>query len=392
MKLKTLLAAALVAACATAQAATLKWGAQNDILTLDPHSQNHATTHGILQHTYEGLVRYNKDFQVEPCLATSWQMISPTQVRFNLRKNVKFHDGTPFTADDVVFSYGRIIQPQGTNQIYVSGVKEVRKIDDHTVDLILGGPNPVLLRLLVDFRIMSKAWSTKHKSENVQDYVKKEESYASRNANGTGPYMIKMWEPDKRIVFAANPGWWDKLQGNATEVIYTPIKADATRIAALLSGDVDLVTDLPTQDVQRLRGDPKLKVLDGHEVRTIFIGMDQFSPELKYSSVKGKNPFKDARVRKALNLAVDREAIRRVTMRGLAIPAAIMVAPGVHGHTPDIDKVAPADADGARKLLAEAGYPNGFEFGLDCPNNRYVNDEEICQALVGMWGRIGLKV
>jgi peptide/nickel transport system substrate-binding protein len=392
MNLRHLLAAALIAGCATTQAATLKWGAQNDILTLDPHSQNHATTHGILQHTYEGLVRYTRDFQVEPSLATSWQVISPTQYRFNLRKGVKFHDGTPFTADDVVFSYGRITQPKGTNQIYVSGVKEVKKIDDHTVDLILGGPNPVLLRLLVDFRIMSRSWSLKNKSENVQDYVAKEESYASRNANGTGPYLIKLWEPDKRIVFAANPAWWDKLQGNATEVIYTPIKADATRIAALLSGDVDIVTDLPTQDVQRLRNEPKLKVLDGHEVRTIFIGMDQFSPELKYSSVKGKNPFKDVRVRKALNLAVDREAIKRVTMRGLSIPAAIMIAPGVHGHTPDIDKVAPADVDGARKLLAEAGYPNGFDFGLDCPNNRYVNDEEICQALVGMWARIGLKV
>jgi len=391
MKFKTLLAAALVALCAHAQAATLRWGAQNDILTLDPHSQNHATTHSILQHVYEGLVRYTKDFQVEPCLATSWQVISPTQYRFNLRRNVKFHDGTPFTADDVVFSYGRIIQPQGTNQIYVSGVKEVKKIDDHTVDLILDGPNPVLLRLLVDFRIMSKSWSVKNKSENVQNYVAKEESYASRNTNGTGPYMIKLWEPDKRIVFAANPAWWDKIEGNATEVIYTPIKSDATRVAALLSGDVDLVTDLPTQDVARLRTDPKLKVLDGHEVRTIFIGMDQFSPELKYSNVKGKNPFKDIRVRKALNIAVDREAIKRVTMRGLSIPAAIMIAPGVHGHSPDIDKVAPPDVDGARKLLAEAGYANGFEFGLDCPNNRYVNDEEICQALVAMWARIGLK-
>jgi len=392
MKPGHLLAAALIAFAATTQAATLKWGAQNDILTLDPHSQNHATTLGIMQHTYEGLVRYDKDFQVEPCLATSWQQLSPTHLRFNLRKNVKFHDGTPFTADDVVFSYHRILQPQGTLQIYVAGVKEVKKIDDYTVDLILSGPSPILLRNLIDFRIMSKSWSVKNKSENVQDYVAKEESYASRHANGTGSYMIKLWEPDKRLLMQVNANWWGKRDGNVTEVIYTPIKADATRIAALLSGDVDLVTDLPTQDVARLRSDPKLKVLDGHEVRTIFIGMDQFSPELKYSSVKGKNPFKDIRVRKALNLAVDREAIKRVTMRGLSIPAAIMIAPGVHGHAPDIDKVAPPDAEAARKLLAEAGYANGFDFGLDCPNNRYVNDEEICQALVGMWARIGLKV
>jgi len=395
---RLLSAAAFAAAVASSfaaipgHAATLRWGAQNDILTLDPHSQNHATTHSLLQHTYEGLVRYTRDFKVEPALATSWQQVSPTQWRFNLRKGVKFHDGTPFTADDVVFSYGRIIQPQGTNQIYVSGVKEVKKVDDHTVDMVLSGPNPVLLRLLVDFRIMSKAWSAKNKSENVQNYVAKEESFASRNANGTGPYVIKLWEPDKRIVMAANTAWWDKIEGNATEVIYTPIKADATRVSALLAGDVDLVTDLPTQDVTRLRSDPKLKVLDGHEVRTIFIGMDQHSTELLYSNIKGKNPFKDLRVRKALNLAVDREAIKRVTMRGLSIPAAIMVAPGVHGHTVDLDKVAPVDVEGAKKLLSEAGYPAGFEFGLDCPNNRYVNDEEICQALVGMWARVGLKV
>ena len=336
MQLKRFLAAAAAAAALAtvpAHAVTLKWAAQNDVITLDPHSQNHATTNGIMQHVYEGLVRYDKKFQVEPSLATSWQQVSPTQVRFNLRKNVKFHDGSPFTADDVVFSYGRIMQPQGTMQIYVNGVKEVKKIDDFTVDLILSGPNPVLLRNLIDFRIMSSASGPRRtRSENVQDFKAKEDSYASRNTNGTGPYVLKLWEPDKRIVMQANAAWWDKIEGNVTEIIYTPIRSDATRVAALLSGDVDLLTDMPTQDVARMRSDPKLKILDGHEVRTIFIGMDQFSPELKYSTVKGKNPFKDIRVRKALNLAVDREAIRRVTMRGLSLPAAIMVAPGVHGQ------------------------------------------------------------
>jgi peptide/nickel transport system substrate-binding protein len=313
-------------------------------------------------------------------------------VRFNLRKNIKFHDGSPFTADDVVFSYGRIMQPQGTMQIYVQGVKEVKKVDDYTVDLILSGPNPVLLPNLVDFRIMSRIWSAKNKSENVQDFKAKEDTFASRNTNGTGPYILKTWEPDKRIVMQANPAWWDKIEGNVTEVIYTPIKSDQTRVAALLAGDVDLLTDLPTQDVARLSKDPKLKVLEGAENRTIFIGMDQFSDQLKYSDVKGKNPFKDIRVRHALNLAVDREAIKRVTMRGLSIPAAIMVAPSVHGWSADLDKVTPVNVDAAKKLLAEAGFPNGFSFQLDCPNNRYVNDEEICQALVGMWSRIGLKV
>jgi peptide/nickel transport system substrate-binding protein len=395
MTLKRILAIAFAIAALAAipvQSATLRWAAQNDVITLDPHSQNHATTNGIMQHVYEGLVRYDRKFGIEPSLATSWQYVTPTQVRFSLRKNVKFHDGSPFTADDVVFSYGRIMQPQGTMQIYVSGVREVKKIDDYTVDLLLSGPNPVLLPNLVDFRIMSKAWSAKNKSENVQDYKAKEDTYASRNTNGTGPYVLKLWEPDKRILMQANAAWWDKIEGNVSDVIYTPIKSDQTRVAALLAGDVDLLTDLPTQDVARLHKDAKLKVLEGAENRTIFIGLDQFSNELKYSDVKGKNPFKDVRVRKALNLAVDREAIRRVTMRGLSIPAAIMVAPSVHGWSADIDKVSPVDVEGAKKLLAEAGYPSGFSFQLDCPNNRYVNDEEICQALVGMWSRIGLKV
>ena len=382
----------LALAAAPLHAVTLKWAAQNDILTMDPHSQNHATTHAIMQYAYEGLTRYSKDYQIEPCLATSWEKVSETEYRFHLRKGVKFHDGSPFSADDVVFSFGRIKQPQGTNQIYVAGIKEVKKVDEMTVDLLLEGPHPLLLKNIVDFRIMSKSWSEKNRSQNIQDYKSKEETFASRNTNGTGPYIIKGWEPDKRIVMTANKDWWGKADGNVTDVLYTPIKSDATRVSALLSGEVDLVTDLPTQDVERLRKEPNLKILDGHEVRTIFIGLDQHNDELKYAAVKGKNPFKDVRVRKALNMAVDREAIRKVTMRGVSIPAGIMIAPGVHGHSKDIDIVPKFDAAGAKKLLAEAGYPDGFEFTLDCPNNRYVNDEKICQALVSMWARAGLRV
>jgi peptide/nickel transport system substrate-binding protein len=389
--MKKLLCVALLVFSSVVNAVNLRWAAQNDILTLDPHSQNHATTHSILQYTYEGLTRYTRDYKIEPCLATSWQQVSDTHWRFVLRKGVKFHDGSPFTADDVVFSFGRIKQPQGTNQVYVTGIKEVKKIDDYTVDFLLEGPTPILLRNIVDFRIMSKAWSEKNRSQNVQDYAKKEEIYASRNTNGTGPYIIKSWEPDKQIVFTANKSWWGKLDGNVTDVVYTPIKSDQTRISALLSGDVDIVTDVPTQDVERLRKDPKLKVQDGIEVRTIFLAMDQHNEELKYSSVKGKNPFKDVRVRKALNMAIDREAIRRVTMRGLSIPAGLLIAPGVHGYEKALDTPFKYDIGGAKKLLAEAGYPDGFEFTLDCPNNRYVNDEKVCQAIVSMWAKAGIR-
>ena len=387
----TVICASLVASGVT-QAQTLRWAAQNDILTLDPHSQNHATTNAILMHAYEGLVRYGEKREVEPALATKWTYISPTQVRFELRKGVKFHDGSAFSADDVIFSFGRIRQPQGTMQIYVTGVNEIKKIDDHTVDFILSGPNPILLRNLIDFRIMSKAWSEKNNSTKVQDYKAKEENFASRNVMGTGPYRITGWTPEQRVTMTIHTAWWDKHQNNVKEVIYTPIKSDPTRVAALLSGDVDMLTDVPTQDLARLRNDAKLKVVDGPEVRTIYFAPDIGSPELKYSSVKGKNPFADKRVRQALSMAMDREAIKRNIMRGLSIPAAIMVAPGVNGHTNELDTPTKYDVEGAKKLMADAGYPNGFEVRLNCPNNRYVNDEEICQAVVAMWARIGVKV
>ncbi|MBL8329049.1 MAG: ABC transporter substrate-binding protein [Rubrivivax sp.] len=393
MSFKALFAAAALAAslAAPAQAQTLRWAAQNDVLTLDPHSQNHATTNAIMQHAYEGLVRFSATYQVEPALATKWTQVSPTQVRFELRKGVKFHDGTPFTADDVVFSFGRIKQPQGTMGIYVTGVKEVRKVDDSTVDMILEAPTPLLLRNLVNFFVMSKSWAEKNKTTNTQDFKNKEENFASRNVMGTGPYRITAWTPEQRITMSANADWWDKPTGNVKEVIYTPIKSDPTRVAALLSGGVDMLTDLPTQDVGRLRGESGLKILDGSEVRTIFIALDLGSPEVKGTNVTGKNVFADKRVRQALSLAIDRQAIQRTTMRGMSVPAALLVAPGVNGHDPALDAPAAANADQARKLLADAGYPNGFEMRLNCPNNRYVNDEEICQNVVAMWARIGVK-
>ncbi|MFZ4649975.1 MAG: ABC transporter substrate-binding protein [Rubrivivax sp.] len=394
MNLKHALAATLLASAlvAPAQAQTLRWAAQNDILTMDPHSQNHATTNAILMHAYEGLTRYGVNREIEPALATKWTFITPTQVRFELRKGVKFHDGAAFTADDVIFSFTRIRQPQGTMQIYVTGINEIRKIDDHTIDLILSGPNPILLRNIIDFRIMSKGWAEKNRTTNTQDYRAKEENYASRHVMGTGPYKITGWTPEQRVTMTINNDWWDKHTSNVKEVIYLPIKSDPTRVAAVLSGDVDLLTDLPTQDVARLRADSKLKVVDGPEVRTIYFAPDIGSPELKYSNIKGRNPFADKRVRQAMSMALDRAAIQRNIMRGLSVPAGIMVAPGVNGHTNELDTPARVDVEGAKKLLAEAGYPDGFEVRLNCPNNRYVNDEEICQAAVAMWARIGVKV
>ncbi|HVE50572.1 MAG TPA: ABC transporter substrate-binding protein [Casimicrobiaceae bacterium] len=391
---RTLLFAALLTATISAlpiDAKTLRWSSQGDILTFDPMAQNESLNNTFSDYVYEGLVRYNKQFVPEPALATSWTRVSPTQWRFNLRRNVKFHDGSTMTADDVVFSFERVLKPASNMKVYASGIKETKKVDDNTIEIITDGPNPVLLRGLVDVKIMSKDWSTKNNVVNPQNYAQKEENYAARNTMGTGPFMLKSREPDVRTVLVTNPNYWDKLEGNITEIVYTPIKSDATRAAALLSGEVDLVLDPPTQDIPKLRQTPQIKIADGSETRIIFFGFDQWRDETPYTNVKGKNPFKDKRVRQALYQAIDIEAIRRSTMRGLAVPSGSMIAPQVNGYFEEFAKRLPYDVNAAKKLLTDAGYPNGFEVTLDCPNNRYINDEGICQAVVAMWSRIGVN-
>jgi peptide/nickel transport system substrate-binding protein len=376
---------------ALAQGKTFKWASQGELPTWDPHSQNNALSNGVHAYVYESLVYYDKKFEIEPMLATRWEQRSNTTTRFFLRRGVKFHDGAAFTADDVVFSINRAMDRLSNFTIYTQGIDRAVKVDDFTVDVVLSAPNPVLLRQLTELRIMNKAWAEKNNSVRPKDTRSPDENFAHRNANGTGPFSLKQWQADVRTVLVRNPNWWGKLEGDIAEVIYTPIKSDATRTAALLSGDVDMVLDPTPQDLPRLRQNTNLKVVDGAENRTIFFGMDQSSNEIPGSDVKGKNPFKDVRVRRAMYQAIDIEGIRRSIMRGQAQVTGSIIAPQVYGWTESSDRRLPFDQDAARKLLAEAGYPNGFEFTLDCPNNRYINDEEICQAVTAMWNRVGLK-
>ncbi len=375
-----------------AQAATLRWAGANDIMTLDPHAQNHQTTHTFLQQVYEPLVRYGKDFQIEPALATKWTQITPTQWRFELRKGVKFHDGAPFTADDVVFSLTRIMTPPSNMMTSTQSIQEVKKIDDYTVDLILKGPSPILLREISESRIMNKAWAEKNNAVKSQNYAAKEDVFSNRNTNGTGAYITVSWQPDVKLTLKKNPDWWDKPTGNVDEVVFTPLKSAAARTAALISGQVDFMIDPPPQDQERIKKTPELKLLEGTENRTIFLGLDLFRDELPGAGTPGKNPLKDARVRKALYMAIDSDGLHKRTMRGMSIPAGTMVAPMVHGWTKELEaRAAPYDPEAAKKLLAEAGYPSGFSLKLECPNDRYVNDEAICQAVTAMWTRAGVK-
>ena len=343
MKLKTsLLSAAVVAvvlAAPAVHAKPFKWASQGEISTWDIHSQNNALQNGLHANVYESLVYYNsKTFEVEPVLATAWKDVSPTQVRFTLRQGVKFHDGSPFTADDAVYSLQRAMAKTSNFTPYIQGISKVSKVDAHTIDVILAAPNPVLLRQMTELRMMSKAWAEKNKSVEPKDMKASDENFAHRNAMGTGPYTLESWQPDVKMVFKRNPNWWGKMDGNVTEIVYTPIKSAATRIAALLSGEVDLVLDPTPQDLGRLRASPDLKVIDGVENRTIFLGMDQYREELPGSNIKGKNPLKDVRVRKALYQAIDAETISRNIMRGLGKPTGTIVAPQVARYTESVGK------------------------------------------------------
>jgi peptide/nickel transport system substrate-binding protein len=194
-----------------------------------------------------------------------------------------------------------------------------------------------------------------------------------------------------KTVFKANPNYWGKMEGNLKEIIFTPIASDATRVAALLSGEVDVIEPVPIQDIARVDASPNAQVLKAPELRTIFIGFDQTRDELLYSNIKGKNPFKDVRVREAFYKAIDIELIKTRVMRGLSTPSALMIAPELFALSKEFTRPK-FDPDGAKKLLTEAGYPDGFEVTLDCPNDRYVNDAAICQAVVGMLARIGVKI
>jgi peptide/nickel transport system substrate-binding protein len=392
--MKLLLATAAVCAAAAfgaADAKPFRWSSQGDPQTSDPHSQNEGLTNLFAQQVHDTLVMRDKKLAIVPGLAVSWTQVNDTTWRFALRQGVKFHDGTPFTADDIVFSIERAQHQSSLLRQYANLLGKPRKIDDYTVELVQANPNPVLLQHATTIYIMSKAWSAKHKVEQPLDFKSGQDSYAARHAMGTGPWILVSREPDIKTVLRRNPNWWGKHEGNLTEITYRPIQSDATRTAALFSGQVDFVLDPPPQDIARIKASRDLKVVEGTENRVVFLGFDQHRDELLYSNVKGKNPFKDKRVRQAVYHAIDIEALRAKTMRGSSSPTG-GITPSILASNPDIERRLPYDPGRAKRLLAEAGYPSGFEVGMHCPNNRYINDEEICAAVGAMLARVGIQV
>jgi peptide/nickel transport system substrate-binding protein len=387
------LGVAFAALTSHAPAQTLRWASQGDPLTMDPHSQNEGLTNAVNGQVYERLTRRNRQLEIVPSLATDWQQTGPTSWRFRLRSGVRFHDGTPLTADDVVFSVQRAKDPASTFSVYANALGTPVALDALTVEFRLAQVNPVFLQHVDSIFVMSRSWAEKNRVPRPLDFKNREESHASFNANGTGPFVLVSRQPGIRTTLRRNAAWWGRPEGNVQEIAYTPIANDATRLAALVSGEIDFVLDPAPRDVPRLRNTAGVRIVEGPENRVIFIGMDQHRDELLHGSVKDRNPFKDLRVRRALYHAVDIETMRTKLMNGLSVPTG--------GNTPsplaaygdaDIERRLPFDLALARRLMAEAGYPDGFEVTLDCPNNRYVNDEEICIALAGMWAQIKVKV
>jgi peptide/nickel transport system substrate-binding protein len=375
----------------SAHAANLRWGFQGGPASLDPYTVNETFTLGLLGNVYEGLVRRDRNFVMQPALAERWENPEPTRWRFYLRKGVKFHNGDDFTADDLIFSAARARSETSNLGNRIPRDAEFRKIDDYTVDVILKEPNSAMMVEWDTFFMFSKKWAEANNATQPSPPSAGSPSFATLNANGTGAFTVVRHEPGVRTMLRANPNWWAKKEHNIDQVEMAVINNDSTRVAALLSGEVDGIDPVPLQDTPRVQSAQNLKLLSGTELRTISFGFDQSRDELTDSNVKGKNPFKDVRVREAFYRAVDPSVIHSRIMRGFGQPVTLPVSPQVFPPAASFTRPT-VDLDQAKKLLAEAGYPSGFEVGLDCPNDRFINDSEICQAVASQVARIGIKI
>ena len=386
------LTAAILLVGSTAGAVTFRMANQGDPLSMDPHSLADGLQLNFLNNVYEALVTLDQHLALAPALATDWKQVAPTTWRFHLRRGVTFHDGTPFTADDVIFSWQRARAESSEVKVFVGEIVDIRRLDDWTIDIVSRTPDAILPNGLFQWFVMSRRWCVAQKAEKPVDKRKGIENTASFKANGTGPFVLRSREPGVRTVLAKNPRYWEKVDGNIDEVIFTPIANPSTRVAALISGAVDMMEPVPQQDIARIDAGADTQVLQAPELRTIFLGMDQRHDELTGTGVTGRNPFRDRRVRQAFYQAIDIETIRTKVMRGASTPTAQLVAPSVHGYVPALAKRLPYDVAAARKLMADAGYASGFTLTMNCPNDRYVADAEICQAIAAMLARIDVRI
>ncbi|MEP3297728.1 MAG: ABC transporter substrate-binding protein [Pseudoruegeria sp.] len=394
MSKKTLTSIATVLALSTAlagsaQAETIRIASQGDATSLDPHSHNESFTNYFLANVYEGLVARDRNFEITGQLAESWEQIDATTWQFKLRPGVTFHDGSSFAADDVIFSMERALSEPSNFKHVLASVESFSAIDDMTIEIKTKAANPILLNDLLDLMILDKQWADANGSQEPINLQAEEKAFSATNANGTGPFTVVSRAQGEKTTLAVNTSYWGEV-GNVTEVVFTPINNAATLVSALLSGEVDMVMPLPLQDIPRVEAAEGVKVVSSAEARTMYIGMDQWRDQIIESPVEG-NPFLDLRVRKAFAHAIDAQAIIDRVMQGQATLATQYVMDKVNGYNPDLTRLE-YNVETAKSLLAEAGYPDGFELTMDCSTDRYVNDGQICQAAVSLLARVGITV
>ncbi|MBU1002684.1 MAG: ABC transporter substrate-binding protein [Proteobacteria bacterium] len=365
----------------TATPGVLRLAMDADPVSLDPHVQ---LSGGMLQYShmvFDPLIRWTKDMQFEPRLATEWVRIDPLTVRFTLRQGVKFHSGNPFTAKDVVWTVDRLKVSQdfkGLFEVFESAVA----VDDFTVELKTKVPYPLLLNMATYIFPMDSVFytGTDESGQPKDAIVKIGPSFALTNESGTGKYQVTAREQGVRMEFTAFSGYWDEKSGNVDKIILTPIKEDATRVAALLSGDIDWAMPIPPQDYERLEQDAGVNLITMPGSRIITLQLNQ----------KRRPEFANKLVRQAIVYAVNNEGIVEKIMKGKAMAAAQQAPEGYLGYVAELTPR--FDLEKAKQLMKEAGYENGFTCTMIAPNNRYVNDEKIAQTCASMLAKIGITV
>jgi peptide/nickel transport system substrate-binding protein len=390
------LALALGLALPSAHAASLRIASAFDPQTMDPHSLALQYHTRVIFSIYESLVGRDQAYRLVPVLATEWAQTDPLTWRFRLRPGVHFHDGSAFTAEDAVFSFERALAPPSQRQFVLKGVRRVRMVDPLTIVFDLSAPDASLPQKLVLVAMMSKRWAQAHHVERAQDFDARQETFAVRNANGTGAYQLDRYEPDIRTTLKAFPQWWNRRSadnGNVDALSFVTIRADATRLAALRSGEVDLVLDPPYHDVEQLRHDPAIALTQVADIATDYLAFDQASAALPGVAPgpdgRPRNPFKDLRVRRAVYQAINIDLVIQKVLKGLAMPTGELLSPELDAPVAATAPRLRFDPVRSRELLKEAGYPEGFDLTMDCVNVAF--REHVCQAIAAMLTQVGIR-
>jgi peptide/nickel transport system substrate-binding protein len=374
-----------VAGALPAGAKELKVGLANEPTAIDPHYHNLTPNNALTASIFDTLILQDDRQRLLPGLATSWKALDATTWEFKLRQGVKWHDGKPFTADDVLFSFARAPEVPNSPSSFATFTKgkTLTKIDDFTIQIVTSKPHPLTPNDVSQLKIISRAAA---EGASTADFN------SGKAAIGTGPFKFVEWVPNDRLILERNESYWgDKPEWS--RVVIKPIKSGPARVAALLAGDVDFIDKVPTPDIERLKTDPDLSLSQGTSNRVIYLHLDQFREDSPFVRAKDggpiKNPLMDQRVRKAISKAINRKAIVERVMEDVAIAAGQLLPDGFFGVSDKL-KVEPYDPEGAKALLAEAGVPDGFKLTIHGPNDRYINDAKIAEAIAQMLTRIGI--